>query len=199
MGQGHLASHQKKAARLNAHIVFLDESGFLMAPLVRRTWSPRGQTPILFQCGRYRQKASAIAVLSISPRRRRVGLFFSLASDRNVDGPWMIDFLRDLLRHLPGPVILIWDLLNVHRSRFVSRYRQRCSRLHVEWLPPYAPELNPVEGLWGYMKQNPLANFAASDANHLATIVCRQARRLERRTSLLRSFIHRSRLSLRLK
>ena len=170
-----------------------------MAPLVRRTWAPRGQTPILFQCGRHHQKASAIAVLSISPRRRRVGLFFSLASHRNVDGPWMVDFLRDLLRHLPGPVLLVWDHLNVHRSRVISEYRRRCTRLHVEWLPSYAPELNPVEGLWSYMKRNPLANLAASDADNLATIVCRQARCVERRSDLLHSFIHHGRLSLRLR
>jgi transposase len=193
-----MAAHQKKASRLKAHIVFLDESGFLTAPLVRRTWAPRGQTPVLLQCGRHREKASVIAVLSVSPARQKVGLYFSLASNLNVDGSWMVHFLRDLLRHLRGPVLLVWDRLNVHKSAAVARLRRRCYRLHVEWLPPYAPELNPVELVWSHLKRNPLANFAPGNANDLATMACRHARRLQRRQDLLRSFIRHGRLSLRL-
>lgn len=180
-------------------MVFLDESGLLTTPLVRRTWAPRGQTPVLYQCGRHWEKASIIGALTISPRRRKVGLYFSLAANRNVDIPWVIDFLDNLLRHLKGPVVLVWDRLGVHRSRAVSSFIRRHRRLHVELLPPYAPELNPVELVWAYLKRNPLANFAPPGIKQLTTAASRHARRLQRRQDLLRSFIHHARLPLSLK
>lgn len=201
MDQGRLAAHQKKASRLKAHLVFLDESGFLLAPLVRRSWAPRGQTPVLLQAGRHREKASAIAALSVSPRRRRVGLHFSVAPGRNVDGDWLVNFLRDLRRHLRGQIVLLWDRLGVHRARLVTDYRHRCRRkLHIEWLPPYAPELNPVEPLWGHSKINALANLAPHDAPHLAhlaRLACRVVRRAALRGDLLRAFLRSTPLSLR--
>lgn len=199
MGEGGLEEGKKNARRLNAHLVFLDESGLLTTPLVRRTWAPRGQTPVLYQCGRHWEKASIIGALTVSPRRRRVGLYFSLAANRNVDIPWTIDFLRNLLRHLKGPVVLVWDRLGVHRSRAVTSFIRRHRRLHVVWLPAYAPELNPVEQVWGYLKHNPLANFAPAEVKQLTATAYRHARRIQRRQDLLRSFIHHARLPLRLK
>ena len=53
----------------------MDESGLLMAPLVRRTWAPRGQPPDLDQGGGPRQKVSVAAALGLSPRRDRLGLY----------------------------------------------------------------------------------------------------------------------------
>ena len=70
--------------------------------------------------------------------------------------------------------------------------------MHTEFLPPYAPELNPVEGVWGYLKLNPLANHAADDAGELARTALGHTRRVARRPALLRSFIHASGLPLRL-
>jgi len=137
-----------------------------------------------------------IAALAVSPRRRRVGLYFSLAPNRNVTGPWIVAFLHALLRHLRGGVILIWDRLPVHRGRHVGQWLARHPRLHVDFLPPYAPELNPVEPFWGYLKCNPLANLAPDDPQALARIASRHVRRLQRRHHLLRSFIRATHLSL---
>src|SRR3989442_37037 len=72
---GGVAAGKKNVSGLNARLVFLDESGLLMAPLVRRTWAPRGQTPILLQRTRSHDKVSVTAVLTVSPRRRRVSLY----------------------------------------------------------------------------------------------------------------------------
>jgi len=196
VGQSRLAAGKKNAARLNAHLVFLDESGLLLAPLVRRTWAPRGQTPIFYQQGRHRQKVSIIGALSVSCWRHRVGLYFSLASHLNVQGEWVVLFLRDLLRHFRGHVILIWDNLNVHRGVVVRCFLERHPRLRVEYLPAYAPELNPVEGVWSHMKLNPLANCAPPDADTLALAAYRHVRDLRRRHGLLRSMIRRTTLSL---
>jgi len=169
-----------------------------MAPLVRRTWAPRGQTPILLQRTRSRDKVSATAVLTVSPRRRRVGLYAALLVNANVNAERLVEFLRALARHLRGPLILVWDRLNVHRARSVQDFLRRHPRLHTHFLPPYAPELNPVEGVWGYLKRNPLANHAADDADELARTALGHTRHVARRPALLRSFIHASGLPLRL-
>jgi putative transposase len=165
---------------------------------VRRTWAPRGQTPILPQPGRHREKASIIGGLSVSPKRRRIGFHFSVWADRNVDGEWLAQFVRDLRRQIQRPIILVWDRLNVHRSRPIARMLRRSSHLYVEFLPPYAPELNPVEGVWAHLKMNPLANLAPQDALELADVAEHHVRALRRRKSLLKSFIRATPLFLRL-
>ena len=187
MGEGGLAPRQKKARRLNASLVFLDESGLLLAPVVRRTWAPCGRTPILYQRGRARQKVSIIAALTLSPRRRRPGLYFSLRANENVTTTWLLPFLRALTRHLRGAFVLVWDRLPGHRARVITDYLHRKGR-DVALLPPYAPELNPVEILWAYLKSNPLANFAATDTPELARVATRHVQRLRRHPELLRSF-----------
>jgi transposase len=180
---------------LNAHLVFLDESGLLLAPLVRRTWAPRGETPVFYQRGRHREKVSIIGALTVSPKRRRVGLYFSLIAEFNVDAYWLVAFLTALAHHLRGPVILVWDRLNVHLSAVVRHFLERHPRFHVELLPAYAPELNPVETVWSYLKLNPLANFAPSDVRQLARVAARHTRQLQRRRGLIRSFCNSSPLS----
>lgn len=178
--------------------MFLDESGLLMAPLVRRSWAPRGRTPILYQTTRSREKVSIIAALAVSPKRRRVGLYFSLSPNANVTASWLVAFVRDLARHLQNPITLIWDRLPAHRGRTIRRFLERRKRCRVVFLPPYAPELNPVESFWSYLKTNPLANLAAPDAEHLSRLAHRQARTVQQRQALLRSFIPSTPLVLRL-
>lgn len=175
--------------------MFIDESGLLMAPLVRRSWAPRGQTPLLYQRTRTREKVSVIAALWVSPKRRHVALYFTLAPNTNVNAVWSVAFLRQLARHIRNPIIVIWDRLKAHRSRAVRQFVERSNRIHIELLPPYAPELNPVELLWCYLKCNPLANLAAVDAEHLSSLAHRQACLLEHHQDLLRSFIHATALS----
>ncbi len=167
--------------------MFIDESGLLLAPVVRRSWAPCGQTPILYQRGRAHEKVSIIAALTLSPQHRRTGLYFSLRANENVTTTWLVPFLRALTRHLRGAVVLIWDRLPGHRARVVTEYLQH-RHWHVALLPPYAPELDPVELLWAYLKHNPLANFAPADACHLAHVATRHVQRLRRRPDLLRSF-----------
>lgn len=161
----------------------------LLAPLVRRSWAPRGRTPVFYQASRSREKVSCLAAVSLSPQRRRVGLYFSLRPNTNLTTRWLRAFLRALTRHFHNPLVLVWDRLPVHRARSVEDFLARHPRLHTVLLPPYAPELNPVENLWAYLKQNPLANLAAHDAQHLAHIAQQQTRRLRHCPLLLRSFL----------
>lgn len=189
---------KRRAARTHAHLVFIDETGFLLLPLVRRTWAPRGQTPILRHRVGHRRKVSAIGGLSISPRRRHLGWYLQFHTDTAIRQEQVIAFLRHLLAHLRGRIIVVWDRLAAHRGRELRRWLGRCRRLHLESLPPYAPELNPNEYGWAYLKGNPLANYCPPDVEELHAAVLLAARAVGAQRSLLRSFVHATPLPIRL-
>jgi transposase len=167
-------------------LVFLDESGFLLIPTVRRTWAPRGQTPLVHH--RYRHdKVSAISAVTVSPTRHHCGLYahFHLANITHVE---VAIFLRELLRHLAGPIIVVWDGGTIHRGAAVRHLLARHPRLQVERFPAYAPELNPDELVWNYLKRD-LANGRPDTLDELLTDLTRVTRRLRRSPALLRAFL----------
>jgi len=169
----------------------------LMAPLVRRSWSVRGQTPVLRQRGRCHQKVSAIAALCILPTRDRLALYFRLHPDANINAERAMDFLEHLQRQLRTPIVLIWDRFQAHKGELLNECVLPRSA-HLEYLPPYAPELNPVEYLWAYLKTNPLANDPIVDLHLLAQRTRRAAYRVQHRQDLLRGFLRHTGLPLRL-
>ena len=169
-----------------------------MTPLVRRSWAPIGQTPVLRHVARHHDKLSCIGALTISPERRRVNVYMHLYAARSVTEGEVVVFLRDLLRHLPGHVVVVWDRINQHRSRLVERYAAQRRRVSIEYLPAYAPELNPVEQMWGHLKHHRLANHAIFALEELQSQVVQEARRLRKRRRLLRSFVHATRLPISL-
>ncbi len=177
--------------------MFLDESGMLMAPLVRRSWSVRGQTPVLRQRTRSHQKVSAIAALCILPTRDRLALYFRLHPDANINAERAMDFLEHLQRQLRTPIVLIWDRFQAHKGELVNACVLPDSA-HLEYLPPYAPELNPVEYLWAWLKRNPLANAPIIDLHLLAHRTRCAAYSAQHRQNLLRGFLRHTGLPLRL-
>jgi transposase len=94
--------------------------------------------------------------------------------------------------------VLVWDRLNAHRAKRTAKFMAGFHHLHTFFLPAYAPELNPVEYAWGYLKMNPLANRPAFEAAALAAMAHRHARVMQRNEPLLRSFLRHSPLFLRL-
>lgn len=178
-------------------MVFLDESGLLLLPVLRRTWSRRGQTPVLRHVDGRRKKVSAIAALCVSPDRGEVRLYFQLLVDANFNSAAVLEFLKQLARHFRDPLLLLWDRAKIHRGLHTAVFLDV-----LEWrqfyFPPYAPELNPVEYLWSYLKTNRLANLACPDVTLLAAAGRRHARSLQHLPGLLRSFIRHAPLSLRL-
>lgn len=133
----------------------------MLQPVCRRTWAPRGQTPILRQWDR-RDRLSAISALTLAPRRRRFGLYWALYP-HNIRSAEILRFLQALRRHLPHGFTLIWDRHRPHRATCVTTWLAKYPRIVVEWLPAYAPELNPVEAVWSHTKYADLANFAPHD------------------------------------
>jgi transposase len=158
-----------------------------LAPLVRRTLAPRGQTPILKVPGRKRQKVSLIAALSIAPRSNRIGLYFQTFPARHITQHEAAQFVRSLLRHLRGRVHLVWDRGNTHKGSAIRALRQDYPRLTSHWLPPYAPELNPVEHVWNHVKYGQGANYLPRDIpelkRHVETILEAASRDPTRKTS----------------
>jgi len=169
-----------------------------MAPLVRRSWSVRGHTPVLRQRGRCQHKVSAIAALCVLPNRDRIALYFRLHPDANINTERAMDFLEHLQHQLHTPIVLVWDSFQAHKGELIKQCVLPRSA-HLEYLPPYAPELNPVEYLWAYLKTNPLANDPAFDLHTLAHRARRAAHSVQRRQGLLRSFFRHTKLPLRLR
>jgi transposase len=138
---------------------------------VRRSWAPVGRTPLLEAWGRHRDKVSAIAALTVSPAYRRLGLYFATDPQRYITAEGAAAFLRDLLRHLRGRVIVVWDNGSNHKGEPIRALLRRFPRLSPERLPPCAPELSPVEAVWAHLKYGRMANFVPEDVQHLDDIV----------------------------
>lgn len=170
-----------------------------MLPTVRRTWAPRGQTPILRHRTRHHRKVSAMGALTLSPQRRRLGLYLHWYPNANINQGAVVLFLRYLLTHLRGQVVLLWDRLNAHRGQEVRALQAVYPRLTVEYFPPYAPEFNPIEHLWGYLKHHRMANHGIYELEELQECVEGETEVVRGKRSLLRSFVHASELPIRLR
>jgi putative transposase len=153
-----LAPDQKKCRRRKAHLVLIDETGLVLNPLVRRTWALRGRTPVLGGDGGHRKKVSVIGAVSVSPTAGRLGLYFATLPDGYFTAGQVVKFLRDLLRQLRGNVVVVWDGGPHHKGPVVREFLRRNRRLRLERLPAYAPDLNPVEAVWAWLKYGELAN-----------------------------------------
>lgn len=181
-----VAPGKKNAKRMGAHIVFMDESGFQLSPLVLRTWAPRGKTPVCRHRQR-RAKVSVIAGISLSPRRNRTGLYFRFHRT-NIKAEGVRDFLRYLLLHLRGKVIVLLDNAKIHKGPAVRALLSRVRRLRLEALPAYAPELNPEEGVWANAKRA-LANGRPDDQDDLMLDLSRVFMNIQSSHRLLRGFL----------
>lgn len=186
-----MAPCKKNAARLAAHLVFIDESGFLLIPSVRKTWSPIGHTPIFHHRHRH-ERISAISGIAVSPKRFHCTLYCQLYED-NIQGEEVAVFLRHLLRQIPGHVIALLDNGATHRSDAVKELLSRTSRLHLASFPPYAPELNPDEGVWNHLKKT-LANGRPDTQAELMDVLSEEICKLSSSQPRLRACIKQSAL-----
>jgi transposase len=155
-----LAGGKKNAARERAWIFFQDETGFTQQPSVRRTWAPRGQTPVLRSRGNHWTKTSVAAALGFRWDGQKTRLL-ARTKPNSFNTESLITFLNELKRFVKGAqVILVWDHLPAHRSKVMKRFLfEQRHWLRIEWLPGYSPDLNPTEGIWSNIKGRELANF----------------------------------------
>ena len=132
-------------------------------------------------------RISAIAALTVAPRRARMGLYARFRQ-RNLKAPDVALFLRRVLRHLRGPVLLLWDRGSIHRGPALTELRAEYPRLHIEWFPRYAPELNPTEQVWNDFKGR-TANGLPRHKQDLRLSLHANTRRVRRSGDKLRSFV----------
>jgi transposase len=176
-----LAGVKKKSEIEGRTILFIDESGLSQRPHRCRTWSPKGQTPVL----QYHFNWKTLSVVAgISLWRFYFRLF-----PGSIKGPQLVEFLTHLMRHVSGPLLIIWDGLPTHRSRLVKDFvDSQKGRIHLEYLPAYAPELNPCEYIFGNLKQHQLPNLCPRTLGDLSHYARRALRRMRRRPTLIRAF-----------
>lgn len=181
----------REAFAREAHVVFLDESGFMLNPSLRRTLAPRGQTPVLEAWDR-RDRISAISAVTLSPVLARPGLYFELLPPgKTFHAEEVVDFLEELRKQLRGPFTVVWDRHKIHgRAKAVKAYLAKHPEIVAEDLPAYAPEANPDEWVWSWVKYGRLANMAAHDTDELEEWVIDSLVELKSTPHLLDSFIH---------
>jgi transposase len=176
-----LAGAKKKCRAEGRTIVFIDESGLSERPTRVKTWAPKGQTPVLQYSFNWKQ-LSLIAGVTVANFYFR---FFHGA----IKSPQLVEFLQTLKRQIKGKLLVIWDGLPAHRSRLVRRYVESLGdQIVLERLPAYAPELNPVEYLFGYAKQRELANLCLHAIDDVRRFACRRLQAMQRRPRLITAF-----------
>lgn len=189
-----MAAHSKKASDTQAHLILIDETGLFLNPVVRRTWSAIGQTPTLDADGGQRDKVSVIGGLSVSPQRQRLGFYFATEPNGFFTADRVVENLRHLLKHLRGNVIVVWDNGTNHRGPIIREFLKRTRRLHLEMLPPWAPDYNPVEAVWSWLKYGELANYTPENIPELDDTIVDRMIELKFDPELLRALWNRSKL-----
>jgi transposase len=162
-------------------IVFVDESGLSERPHRCRTWSPRGQTPVLQFHFNWKTLSAIAGIIWWT--------FYFRLFPGTIRSPQVVEFLAHLMRHIPGDILVIWDGLRSHRSRLVRDFVEETNgRIEIEFLPAYAPELNPVEFIWGHLKHHDLPNLCPKNLCRLSEHARKALRRMRRRPTLVTAF-----------
>jgi transposase len=169
---------QKKAIRERRIIVFIDESGLSERPTRVRTWAPKGETPVI-QFHFNWKHISVIAGLT------RMNCLFRF-HDGPIRSAQIVEFLKALRRQLKRKLLIIWDGLRAHRSFMVRDYLDSTQgALQVAFLPPYAPDCNPVEYLWAWLKRHALANFCPATLGELKLTARSKLKSAQHRQSII--------------
>ncbi len=166
----------------------------MLQPVRRRTWAPKGRTPIHHSWDRH-DRLSVVSAITVSPIQHRFGLYFRIHR-RNIRSEEVLGFLKILHRHLRRKFILVLDRYSVHRKAVRLLTEEHPDWFEAEWLPAYAPELNPVEQIWNHTKYADLANFIPQDVDHLHNEVTNSIANQSSNRSLIHSFFKFAKLKI---
>jgi transposase len=161
-------------------ILFVDQAGFYLLPTVVRTYAPVGQTPIL-------NEHLSHDHLSVMSGITLEGSLLMIERDRAFKGPDVVRFLKHALSQIPGKLLVIWDGSPIHRSKAVKEFLAEgaASRVRLEQLPAYAPELNPDEGIWKHLKCVELKNLCCQNIAELRTELRKAKERLRHKVDVI--------------
>lgn len=184
MAHGALASAKKGAEEEGRTVVWVDESGFYLLPALVRTYAPRGQTPIL-RVPLSRDHVSAISGITME------GTLLLMAQAHAYCSKDVVGFLKHLLQHIPGLLLVIWDGAPIHRGKPVKEFLASggAERIRLEPLPGYAPDLNPDEGIWNYLKRVELRNVRCSNMGELRQVLRLAVARLRHKRHVIQGCI----------
>lgn len=176
---------QAHARRWQAMLYFQDESGISLIPNLGKTWAPKGKTPTIKVTGK---RGGFCVTSAISPAGR---LVFRLEKGR-INADKFIEFLSQIRKqHKNRKVIVIVDKAPVHTAKKVEKFVERHKKsFALYYLPPYSPELNPDENVWGYLKGNKLKAHQAQTTPELRKITFAGMRSIQMRPVLVQSFFH---------
>ena len=180
----------RTAEESGATIVFADESGIQTLPNVRRHWARTGTRPVM-RARRHREKLSVISGVTL-----RGELIFEVHR-HDITGTEVIWFLEQLMEEIPGKVVVLWDNGTIHQCPEVRTFTWlNRSRLTLRRFPPYAPELNPDEGVWDVIKNDRLANFCQTTLDELESAVMRELHRLRQDPSAVERALRQTELPI---
>jgi transposase len=173
---------KEKAHREHRTLVFVDESGFYLLPGVVKTYGPKGRTPIVDEW-QTRDHLSAMGGVTSQ------GKVYSLVRPKSLNGLHSIEFLVHLGRLVDDRLLVIWDGSPIHRRAEVKEFvAEAGGKIHLEPLPPYAPDLNPVEWLWQHLKDVEMRNLTCLDLEQLHLELHLALGRVRQRSHLIQSF-----------
>ena len=173
---------RQRAKKHGAKIFFLDEAGFQSDPPLGRTYGLKGQTPIVETSG---QRQSLNVISAVNAR----GEFWAATYEGKLNAESFVEFLRNFLKGRRAKVFLVVDGHPAHKAKIVKEYIQSLSgRLELHFLPPYAPDLNPDEFVWSYMKTQGVAKKPLKQNQSLRARVETDLVAIQCNKSLVRSF-----------
>ena len=178
-----MARTEKKAQQEARTIVFVDETALYLLAAAVYTWAPKGQTPIL----KYRHWEHLSVISAMTP----AGKLYTMTQETAFRGPDIVHFLKHLLRHITGKLLVVWDGLPAHRSQPVKQFLKNgaTKRLHLAQLPGYAPDLNPDEGVWNYLKNVEMRNLCCHDLVELRFELRKAIARMRHKVHVIQSFV----------
>jgi transposase len=173
---------KRRAKRLGAMIFFLDEAGFQSDPPLGRTYGLKGETPVVKTSG---QRQSINVISAVNAR----GAFWAVSYDGKLNAASFVLFLQNFMEGRSGKVFLVLDGHPAHKAKVVQRYVASLDgRLELHPLPTYAPDLNPDEFVWGYMKNNGVSKKPLKKGESLRKRVEEDLIKIQFNRPLVRSF-----------
>jgi len=174
-----------------------DEVGFMMNPSVKKTWAPEACTPVVPFRNRRHKKVSVLGAVVLHSATGHIDLVCDFHPDSYVRAAQAAAFVHRILAEYPtGPLDLVWDNLNAHRSKLVKELLIDHPRLRFHYLPPYAPDLNAAEGVWCQTKYHRMANHSIDDLNALHAEAKRHLDDLSQQQHLLQACFKEAELAL---
>lgn len=171
---------QKLARKLNAILYFEDEATIQLAPIIGKTWAPKGQTPIQKVTG---NRGSIAAISAISSDGR---LIFNLMRGR-IKSQEIINFLDQMLKHHPRRnIVVVMDQATTHVSKMTKEFIKNQKRMHVFYLPSRSPEMNPDEKIWNHLKNQELKSHKATNLKELEKVARSKLKSMSNKPDLLK-------------